>query len=381
MAHELAITMNVFTTALDHLFRPERQDQSFKEDALNIAADWLGILGLPTINNQGQFEWQPPLPPMIGALFGTQGITAPQGVFGGGDTYFVPEDPFDDRTETPVRMELVARSLFGWIGQAVLDTYTAFAAGDEDIEAAFRALGDEAIEGTAMVREIMGHYRVTSRTEISEELFRKSDAIRALTDYYREWDATRAEELGRQAYEVVQELRSNLGEEAVGELAPEIFATGVRSLPPMRLNPVSQPVNPLYVAFMSDLYDIFNKDATAPEGATERFPYVGFDSMWTVHGKLTDAINDLRTVNHGNFFNFQEFVNNNPGLQEWVESQGYNIEELQDVRALQNALTLTRQNVQRLLLEGIHEVEQRMSDAVGFEVKLEDLDPHQGLTP
>jgi hypothetical protein len=345
--HEGALMSRLMIEALDNAFRQGDQMVVGQEDFWNAATSWLGVVG------------DPALPPFIGGSMAAFGVQPPFGTFGGlgrfGDDQarMIEEESFDTLNHTPKWLETFARAVGGGLGSVIGPSYNALmeggpgAAGEEAAFQVYRKL--PALPG------VLGHKTINSHTEVQDELFKKQDAIRDLTDFYRAFDSEFNE---RNPDRFNVDPASKAGGKAADRMGiPQVSDTRPGVVP-------RAPDNPIYTKFMKTLYDRFGKDKD------------GFLSMWRRYGDATEKIRSLRPINAGNFTDYSGRVMKDKEAQRIARIKGFDLNTRQGALRLLNEYEKIRQDIGKSILVFIKETERIISTEAGVPIRIEEVNPY-----
>ena len=340
--HELALPMRATQVLLDHSFGNPMFDQN--KDLDLALRGWLEVmLGLPLPAGVPQYE-------------ATQGHVAPMGIFSGESSYELNRDPFDQLNPFPLNAELLIRSYAGGLAQATGAAYTTFMTSDEQGLNALAEAGsifrDRQLERLPVAGPALGFDRpVPYHTDARAELDAKTDALRLLEDYYKEWTRNQ----GR--------INTDPQSKAGGEKAQEILGD-VGIMPSQRMGPSQPPpTNDLYKQFMGIVYSFSQHDSES-----------GVRSIWARHGDVTKQIRAIKNIHTDKSWN--KFLSDKPELVEFYKKRGVDYTSHRRVR---NFLEKERQTIGFKLLEYINKAEQQIGIAAGIEnFKIEDLNPYSG---
>jgi hypothetical protein len=309
----------------------------------------------------------PPFPSVFNVAGATGGVTMPQGVFAG-EAYKKNFDPFDQTGGMSGSMELYVRAIAPGIGDVVGSGYAAATQTPEGyvqkLWNGIKAAGRRVVEKTPIVRNILGLTPPASgNTAVMEELFAKQKEIRQLNDFFRKW--TDQEGL----------VGGTKPRSASGEIAAR---AAVGPNPPRQSAGINQPppTNPLYQMFMQEVHNKFARDALTDSRGRDRGG-IGFQSMWDRFSRYSEHIRRLRKVNEGNQVTWERQLEQEPDQLKFLKDNGVNYK---DIRAVRNLYEKKRQDVARVLLFTIRDVENDFSQRLGRPIKLKDLNPYgQGL--
>lgn len=348
--HELAIASRMMEVALDHALGNNFFES--EEDMLMAAQSWLST------------TFSPAVPPLGGALLASQGMTSPQGVFGG-ESYQVQQEPFDQYQAMNKNLDLLTRAFGGGLADVIGHMYSTMYNSEDDvlstIKNTMQAGSERVVSKAPLLRDVLNiHVPASGDTQISQELFRKQDAIRDLIEYFQKW--TKEPDPGQSTAQAPGEINTK-AQSAFGQSV--IDQLGTVPTKALGLNQ-PDPTNPLYKMFAMEVYNKFQKDTPDSGG-------VGMRSIWRLHGDLTEHLRRIKNVNPGNFSSWSKYLNDNPDLIAYLNEN--NVSHT-DPKAVRNFLTLKRQDVQTVILGVIRQVEAQFSEMAGREVKLEDLSPY-----
>lgn len=375
--HEAAGSARLMETVLHHIFGNSMFSQ--QEDYAALARNWLSVTMMP------------PTPPLIGAAFGAAGQQLPQGGLMGGETYPIRKEPFNQYTPFNENIEAMTRQLGGGLADVLGHMYTTMSMSEADmietVKIGLKAGAKRVAEKTPIVRDLTGHQLpVSGDTRISQELFKKNTALRALNDFYSKWS---------------KEPSSGSNAGAPGEINTKAASKGGQQIvdfylgegPPTQSLGLNQPnpTNPLYAMFAKAVYDKFQKEAppmtekdeaiftTTPNISGDSEPSgMGFQSMWRRFGDYGEHLRRLKNVNDGNAVSWRRYIEAQPELMEYLKKNGVSHTEPKKVR---NFLEKKRQEVGSFILQVIRQVEAEFSELAGRPIRIEDLSPYSGQLP
>lgn len=360
--HELAPFKRAMEIALDHSFRSN--DVGFpntnKQDFWNAAHAFLDTAVIP------------PMPPTASVLFASQGMAAPQGVFGG-EAYKRKDDPFDQTGGMPSSVELYTRALGGGIGDSLAQAYAAYSQTPEGFFAglsnAAKAAARVQIRRAPIIRDVTGiKAPLTGNTDQSRELFEKQKEIDTLAKFYQKWDK---EGKYTQPGEINVEPKSKGG----GLVADYLLGPKLSQESPGIDQP--NPTNPLYLRFAEEVYNRFRKESPLAKGK-EPGQGLGFGSLWRRYGDATAKLERMKNINEGNYVTWQNEINDRPGALKELQDNGVDTTNLRQVK---NFYETKRFDAARTILYMIRAVEADMSRQLGQPITLKDLDPYAKPPP
>lgn len=391
--HELAPIAHLMEVALDHVARSDTYKSG--EDFMRTALSFVGAKDTFPANNGGAIFTPgqdlstlgktfagaaivPPTPPIASAFLASQGMVAPQGMFGG-EAYVKKQDPYDQLGGMNASVELMARALGTGMADVIGSGYAAYTQTPEGVmkgvQNAMTEGGKRMIMKTPIARDLFDvKPPMTGNTDITEQLFAKEKVINNLSRYYRVWS--------RDAGEINTKMASERG----GQVVQTLLGNG----PPSQSAGLDQPVptNPLYVAFMDEVYNKFNKDS--PDRKVDPISGnksnkkdaiwvpddeggIGAKSLWRRYGDYSTQLKRLRQINDGNNTTWQLQLGQRPEQIQYLKD---NHVDYKDVRTVRNFYEAKRQEVSRQILFTIRAVEEDFSRRMGKPFKIEDLDPY-----
>lgn len=367
--HELSGFKHMMEVGLDHAFRSAifTEYEDFRRALGGFIGDYKG--GYLSV------VADPPMPPAANVLLAGFGMVGSQGVFAG-EAYQKKSDPFDQLGGLPTSIELYARAIAPAIADIAGTGAAAFTQTPGNI---FQAMGNfvsqsgkRLIEKTPVVRDVLNMTPpMTGNNAITEELFKKQHAIKALDGFYSKWT-------DREGLIGVTRRR--------GELAPYAPSKGGAATATEQLGdrmpaqrpgiPQPEPTNPLYKMFAAKVHEQFAKDNPAAGG-------IGFKSLWQRYSMASEAVRDMRKINNGNYITWQKELDK-PVTQIGQEAadktqRQYLTEHKIDptnLRQVRNFYERQRQDAARTILFTIRAVEDKFSKELGQQVKIEDLNPY-----
>lgn len=341
--HELTIAKRMTDVAMDHLLgdSPFTEAEDMRRAAMSVA----------------DVLW-PALPPAAQVIGAYGNVVLPQGPFGG-DPYMRQGTPFDQLGGMPDGIEKYVRAIAPGIGDVAGSGY---AASTQTPEGFFDSLwnGTKAglrrtAEKTPLVRNILGLTPPRSgNTAVMEELFAKSKEINTLNNYYKAW-TEKGGLIGR----------TKPPSAAGGEIVEKLF--GPRPTRQSAGLPQPEAYNPLYQMFAQEVHNKFIRDTPNAGG-------IGFQSMWDRFRTASEQIRRLRKTNEGNQVTWERYLDTQP--EQVAALQAANVNR-KDVKAVRNFYEKQRQDIARVMLSKIREVESDFSKKVGRPITLKDLDPYK----
>jgi hypothetical protein len=129
--------------------------------------------------------------------------------------------------------------------------------------------------------------------------------------------------------------------------------------------------------FMEEVHNKFARDALTDSRGNVTVAVSAFQSMWDRFSRYSEHIRRLRKVNEGNQVTWERQLEQEPDQLKFLKDNGVNYK---DIRAVRNLYEKKRQDVARVLLFTIRDVENDFSQRLGRPIKLKDLNPYgQGL--
>jgi len=360
--HEMAPFKRSMEIALDHSFRSN--DVGFpnttKQDFWNAAHAFLDTAVIP------------PTPPLLGGFMASQGMVAPQGVFGG-EAYKRKDDPFDQTGGLPSSLELYTRALGGGIGETLAQAYAAYSQTPEGFFAGLKHAAEAAtrvqVRRAPIIRDITGiKAPLTGNTEQSQELFAKQKEIDTLAKFYQKWDK---EGKFTMPGEINVEPKSKGG----GLVADYLLGPSLSKESPGIDQP--EPTNPLYLRFAEEVYNRFRKESPLAKGK-EPGQGIGFGSLWRRYGDATAKLERMKNINEGNYVTWQKELSDRPGALKELEDNGVDTSNLRQVK---NFYETKRFDAARTILYMIRAVENDFSQQLGQPITLKNLDPYAKPPP
>lgn len=360
--HEGSTARYLSTIALDHAYG--NNVFPLKDDLIRAAHGITGVI------------FEPSMPPLGNLLAAQFGIMPMQGIFAG-EGYRKKQEPYDQRGGLSANTEGYMRALAPALADIVGNGAAAFIQtpknsyktidklGDyvDAVGAGVKGAGTRFVQKTPILRDALNLQQpATGNNAITEELFKKSKAIRSLETFYKKWTVGQG---------LIGAKAPSIGGEklAAGQLGPRQPAQAAGINQP-------EPTNPLYNMFIEDMHRKFVTDSPLdrkgkPQGA------VGFRSLWNRYSIATQQIDRLRKVNPGNDALWREELDDRPQQLKYLRD---NKIDPYNPRAVQNFYERKRQDAARVLLKTIRDVENDFSKRLGRPVKIENLDPYgQGL--
>lgn len=342
--HELSIAARMTDVAMDHFIgdSPFTEAEDMRKAAMSVA----DVL-------------YPPMPPVIGYGSAMGGFVPPQGPFGG-EGYKPNVDPFDQLGGMAKGTEIYARAIAPGVADVIGTGYAAASQTPEGfLEKLWngtKAMGRRIVEKTPIVRNILGATPVrTGNTPVMEELFAKKKEIDVLGKFIKKW-SNQGGLIGR----------DKPPSKAGGAIADELF--GPRPTRQAAGLPQPEPTNPLYTMFATEVYNKTMHDAPGKSGG------MGYKSMWDRFYMASEQIQRLRKTNEGNQVTWERYVQTQPELLDELKTNKVNPK---DVKAVRNYYEYQRQNIARVILSKIREVESDFSQRLGRKITLKDLDPYK----
>jgi hypothetical protein len=342
--HEMSIAARMTDVAMDHFVgdSPFTESEDMRKAAMSVAEVLF-----------------PPVPPALGIGAAMGGFVAPQGPFGG-EGYKPNVDPFDQLGGMSKGTEIYARAIAPGIADVI---GTGYAAASQTPEGFATKLWNGAksalrrvVEKTPIVRNVLGITPArTGNTPVMEELFAKKKEIDVLTKFFKKW-TDQGGLIGR----------SKPPSRAGSEVADQLF--GERPTRQSAGLPQPEPTNPLYQQFAAEVYNRTMHDAPGKTGG------MGYKSMWDRFYMASEQLQRLRKTNEGNQVTWERHVQSQPELLEELKKNNINPRNVKDVR---NYFEKTRQDIARVILSKIREVEGDFSQRLGRKITLKDLDPYK----
>jgi hypothetical protein len=217
-------------------------------------------------------------------------------------------------------------------------------------------VGRRVVEKTPIVRNILGITPVrTGNTPVMEELFAKKKEIDVLARFIKKWSG-QGGLIGR----------DKPPSKAGGEIANELF--GPRPTRQAAGLPQPEPHNHLYKMFAEEIYNKTMHDAPGKSGG------MGYKSMWDRFYMATEQVQRLRKTNEGNQVTWERYIQTQP---EVIDELNKNKINPRDIKSVRNYYEYQRQNIARVILSKIREVESDFSRRLGRKITLKDLDPYK----
>jgi hypothetical protein len=391
--HELAPFAHMMEVGLDHVARSSSYQAS--EDFMRAAFSMIGLPDtFPKTNGGALFSpgedlktlgntfmdvaVAPPTPPLANAVMASQGMVMPQGIFGG-EAYSKKQDPYDQLGGMNAQFELMARALGTGLADVIGSGYAAYTQTPEGVA---KGLQNAMTEGskrmimkTPIARDIFNvKPPMSGNTDITSQLFAKEKVINNLSRYYRTWT--------RDGGNISTKMASERG----GLVVEKLLGTGPSGQSAGLDQP--PPTNPLYVAFMDEVYNKFNKDSpdkkvnprTGNKSSAKDAVWVpdeeggiGAKSMWRRYGDYSTQLKRLRSINDGNAVTWQLSLSQRPEQLKYLKENNV---DYQNPRAVRNFYEQKRQEVAKQILFTIRAVEEDFSKRIGKPFKIEDLDPY-----
>lgn len=392
--HELAPVAHMMEVALDHMVRSSvfTTGEDFMRSALSLvgAPDAFPKENAGAIFSPGEdlrvagstfaeTALVPPTPPIGNLFLGNQGMVAPQGVFGGGQAYKKKQDPYDQLGGLNTTTELMLRALGTGLADVIGAGYAAYTQTPEGVMKGVKNAMTEGSKRMVMKTPIARNMfdvlpPMSGNTRITEELFKKEKVINNLSRYYRTWDKAGGE------------INTKLASERGGMVVEKLLGGG----PPTQSGGLHQPepTNPLYLAFMEELYNKMNKDSpekrvnptTGNKSSGKNSVWVpdeeggiGMKSLWRRYGDYSENLKRLRSINDGNNVTWQLQLSQRPEQLKYLQENNV---DYKNPRSVRNFYEQKRQEVARQILFSIRAVEEDFSKRLGKPFHIEDLDPY-----
>lgn len=378
LPQEMSALSRLMQIMLHHSFGAENADIgtvfSKAEDIEDMALSWLGVVA------------QPPIPSGAAMALSMYGMQAPQTMFG--EAYGKPEgDAFDslgpglemDVLGQKISLEHIIRSMGGSVGNAFVDGITTFAQSEEG----FMTKAGEAVESfgrsigrrTPVVRTVAGIVSPLTRdTRVRREIAVKQDMITQLGEHYKKYGQYYLDD---EYPTIPTEPRSkggalDLARRGLGQLG--VLNQGDTAPFPGMAQP--PPVNPLWWDFAQLVHDRLRSDDKAETD------WKGFLTLSDRRGDLLAYLDSLRKVDPAHLHQWAADVAADPELQEIIG--GLDEADRNSPTRAMNFIINELNMVELEMLTTIREVEEAISEEVGQDIKLEDLDPRvvpEGMTP
>lgn len=202
--------------------------------------------------------------------------------------------PYKQYNQDPSTFETVTRALFGSIGDYVLAYYNAAHAAEEgtvdEITSGAKDVGKLMGKRAPFVREVIGFKpQVAAQTRISNEIHEYDKTINELSKFYTFNVKYPGSIITAPNYKIAPQA------ERAAQFTGD-RETGTALPPGQLLNPgLAQPgpvPSPAYHAAMIEMENLFKRDDPSGDLA-------GYKVMFSMYGKYSAAINNLRNVNTG----------------------------------------------------------------------------------
>ena len=341
--HETVIFSRMMEIALDHAFKSNRfgMQEDFAHAALNA-------LKLPL---------SPAAHPYLNAFLATRGQVGPQGLFEG-DIYRRKNYAFDQNVGLPVNIDLFTRAFGGALAD-VLGGGLAAAVQAEgwDKPGAFtKEAWQRQVERTPVLRNILDTTpKQTGNTRIVQQMYDRQGALKMLEEYYRNWGTAGGNI--KLTNKPVSDFGAAKAERLLGRPTP-LQQPGLKQ---------PEPSNPMYKAVMTEVFNRITKDDEKKGG-------VGMKSLMQRYSKTTKELRQMQHVTHGNHTQWQEHLNSNPEVVEFLEQNNVDSTNRREVQSFYEQI---RQNAAKEILLELRKIETDIGAKLGKEnFKIEDLHPY-----
>jgi hypothetical protein len=251
---------------------------------------------------------EPPLPSPITGGLALAGVTMPEGAFGGA---FMPRNKgFKDLNKPDNVWERMMRAFAPSIADFWSQYYQAYHAAPnfpQGVDAGASAVGRRIVQRTPLVRDVLGvKPAVTASTRLTEEIYKRKDAIDGLAQFYSKEDKNRG---------FANTKGASKG--GMAKILPTIPGLSDRTGDKTQLPglPQPEPTNPVYKLAMKAMEQEFIKDSPAKGGH-------GYKSLWSVYGTYSRFIDSMRNVSDGNPQVWLDKFNKNPQRVEKLKQDG-----------------------------------------------------------
>jgi len=346
--HETAMVGRWMEIALDHMFRSNQY--SFSRDFRDAAHNAVGVVT------------SIPMPPLLNAYLGTQGIPGPQGLFEG-DLYKKKNFAFDQNVGLPVNIELVMRAFGGGLADMFGSGINAMiqAEGWHKPGAFVSQTVGKFAERTPIVRNVTGMVpKQPGNTRVIKEMHERQAEFKMLDEY--------AKNFGLEGGPIA--ISAKPASKAGGMLADEKLGRAPPTLSPGLPQP--KPENPMYREAMGMVHDALAKDDPSKGGIGQR-------SLWQRYSRATKVLNTMKHISAGNIATWQQRMDT-PEYAEVKEYLQHNRVDTKDPMAVASFYEQQRQNTAREIMLNFDKVEAQLSAKYGKKVKIRDLDPYKKPT-
>ncbi len=391
LPHEIATMWAMTNTALHHATGTELFNRT--DDFMRAALSMVGKDYKPS-NDVPLRSWvddgnnilksirdnalMPATPPLVGALYGAQGIVTPNGPFGGA---YQRHDEVFDTEGMNTSFELVARAQGAGVADIVGSMYAAFTHSEDAYHGAMNALkagSNRMIAKTPIVREfgklipdnsVIGYKPImTGSTPVTDEMFDDKKGLGKLAKFYKERDPDRD-----RSNKKPTGFKSGQGKEIADIFMPELPPDAGKGLS-LGL-PAKQPINALYNYFISELDRKLNKDVVGKDGLPAGG--IGFPSQMARYNAFTAHLKAMRKIDIGNMASWQARIEHEPKLKEYLEE--HNVSTTDPVK-VKNFLETERQTTARQLMFTLKAIEQDFQKRLNNpKFSFDDLDPNQPM--
>ncbi len=296
------VARRITDVLMDQLFG--RSPHTFKDEVW----DFLGSVGKTMI--------VPPMPSTLTAVMSMYGMTAPEGYAGG--AFMTKNKGYRDLNRQDNWFERGLRAMAPVIadmhGQFAAAAHTAQGGTLDELYQGTKAMGRRFVERTPVARDILGmHVPAAASTRITDEIYKRKDTIDDLTRFNRT-TTNIVNTKGRS--EGGMDLVRRFNPELVEEKAKQTLAPGL---------PQTKPSNPLYIATMKMMEQLFVKDSPSKGGH-------GYQSLWSQYGIYTRYIDSMRNIPDSNGGMWLEQFKKNPQRFERLQRAGVNVNDFRQVR-------------------------------------------------
>lgn len=352
--HESRLFANMTDHTLDHMFRSNIFTEA--EDFKYAANSFL------------QTVLVPPAPPIANLVLAKAGMTGSGNLFGG-ESYIKKNDPFDSNAGMSGNIELIVRAIapaIAEIGGDGLAAYTHTKTGYMGaIGNTIEAMAKRVTAQTPIVKNIFDLTPpAAGNSRMVDMAFQKKKAIDLVGNYMKDYGMT-----GKSSIKQASDRGPGraYATQVLGEPIPTQHS-GLDREP---------PTNPLYLQFMSSLYDQTNKPSFQPNE---------YRGLWSEYYRLTKDITAMHNIDGPNMVTWRERMSQQPEQLEYLKRNGPSI-DVNDPRAVRSFYERKREDAAREIYFHVKKIEDAMTqelaaknpqllDQMGGKVLIENLHPY-----
>jgi hypothetical protein len=187
-------------------------------------------------------------------------------------------------------------------------------------------------------------------------MYERQKAFKMLDEYYRNW--------GTEGGNI--KLSNKPVSKAGGIIATQRLGRPTPEEQPGLKQPT--PTNPMYATVMKEVHNRITKDDPAKGGS-------GYKSLMQRYSKTTKELRQMANISHGNHAKWQEHLNSNPEVVEFLEQNNVDQTNRRDVQSFYEQI---RQNAAREILHELKQIEKDVGEKLGKKnFQIEMLEPYR----